>query len=95
MITIARADIDCYMNSIGGYDADTDVSERSIPTAVREDRKWIEGDRAYAIPNPKIPVNISLLRIAICRPHSVGIGSSTTVISKRMLTTALNKSSTA
>lgn len=83
------------MNSIGGYGADTDVSEWSVPTTVREDRKWIEGDRAYAIPSPKIPINISFLRIAICRPHSVGIGSSTTVISKRMLKTALNRSSTA
>ena len=88
MIIIARGDIDCYINSIGGYDADTDVAEWSVPTAVREDRKWIEGDGAYAIPSPKIPVNISLLRIPICRPHNVGIGSSTTVISKRMLKTA-------
>jgi len=58
-------------------------------TRVSVDYRASEGRGTYTAPSPKIIVSATFLDTGICRPHSMGMGKTTTKISIRRLKTLI------
>lgn len=50
-------------------------------------------ERTYIMPNINMLLNVTFLPTAICKPHSTGIGSTTTVTSISRLKMPMKRSS--